>query len=295
MTTALTDRESFGRNTGTRRKGILWFLVLAFAGAWIPWGIAGAAGYSMDDPVVQILTGAFLAPALAAMITRRWITREGFTDSGLRPLFRSQWQAYLIAALLPIGVLAAALGLALLFGMWRPESQDFDSGTALFLLLAPVVPVLAAPIFFGEEFGWTTFLRDRLLPGRPVATTFATGVIWGVWHWPLPWVGYLGAGGSAADAFVAMLMWLPLSIELEFLIGWLWARSGSVWPPALLHGGSNLVVALGLELFVGNAGPSGATTTLLMCAAYLPVVAWLVVTTRLGSPRTALPATAAGR
>lgn len=249
----------------------------------------------MGDPVVQLLTGAFLAPALAAMITRRWITREGFTDSGLRPLFRSQWQAYLIAALLPIGVLAATLGLALLFGMWRPASKDFDSGTASFLLLAPVIPVVAAPIFFGEEFGWTAFLRDRLLPGRPVATTFATGVIWGVWHWPLPWVGYLGTGGSAADAFVAMLMWLPLSIELEFLIGWLWARSGSVWPPAILHGGSNLVVALGLELFVGNAGPSGATTTLLMCAAYLPVVAWLVVTTRLGGPRRALPATAAGR
>ncbi|WP_459547319.1 CPBP family intramembrane glutamic endopeptidase [Nocardia sp. X0981] len=294
MTTALTEREPCGHNTVTRQKGIRWFLLLAFAGAWIPWGIAGAAGYSLDNPVVQLLTGAFV-PALAAIITRRWITREGFADSGLRPRMRKQWRSYLIATLLPIGVLAAALTLAVLLGMWRPELRDFGSGAVLFLVLMPIIPVVAAPIFFGEEFGWTTYLRDRLLPGRPVATTFATGVIWGVWHWPLPWVGYLGAGGSAADAVVAMLMWLPLSIELEFLIGWLWARSGSVWPPALLHGGSNLVVALGLELFVGNAGPSGATTTLLMCAAYLPVVTWIVVTTRLGGPRNARPAAGAGR
>lgn len=291
MSTAFTDRGLPEPGTVTRRRGIRWFLLLAFAGAWLPWGIAGAAGYSLDNPVVQLLTGAF-TPALAAIITRRWITREGFADSGLRPRLGTQWRSYLTAALLPIGVLAAALMLAALLGMWRPALHDFGSGTVLFLVLAPITPVLAAPIFFGEEFGWTTYLRDRLLPGRPVATTFATGVIWGVWHWPLPWVGYLGSGGSAADAFVAMLLWLPLSIELEFLIGWLWARSGSVWPPALLHGGSNLVVALGLEMFVGRAGPSSASTTLLMCAAYLPVVAWVLVTTRLGTPRNARPETA---
>ncbi|WP_280457671.1 CPBP family intramembrane glutamic endopeptidase [Nocardia carnea] len=290
MTTALTDREPFARSTARRRKGILWFVLLAFAGAWIPWGIAGAAGYTLDNPVVQLLTGAF-TPALAAIITRRWITREGFADSGLRLHLRTQWRSYLTAAVLPIGILAVALTIAVLLGMWRPALHDSGSGTLLFLVLAPLIPIVAAPIFFGEEFGWTTYLRDRLLPGRPVATTFATGVIWGVWHWPLPWVGYLGSGGSAADAFIAMLLWLPLSIELEFLIGWLWTRSGSVWPPALLHGGSNLVVALGLELFVGNAGPSGASITLLMCAAYLPVVAWIVVTTRLGGPRRAHPKT----
>ncbi len=55
--------------------------------------------------------------------------------------------------------------------------------------------------------------------------------------------GYFGSGGTASDAVVAMLLWLPLSVLLEFVIGWLWSRSRSVWPPAILHGGSNLVVA----------------------------------------------------
>ncbi|XVA02094.1 CPBP family glutamic-type intramembrane protease [Prescottella equi] len=62
-------------------------------------------------------------------------------------------------------------------------------------------------------------------------------------------MGYFGSGGTASDAVVAMLLWLPLSVLLEFVIGWLWSRSRSVWPPAILHGGSNLVVAVGLEAF----------------------------------------------
>ncbi|WP_328387331.1 sensor histidine kinase [Nocardia sp. NBC_00416] len=40
--------------------------MLAFAGAWIPWGIAGAAGYSLDDPVVQLLVLRGFSPRVLA-------------------------------------------------------------------------------------------------------------------------------------------------------------------------------------------------------------------------------------
>ncbi|WP_305093507.1 CPBP family intramembrane glutamic endopeptidase [Prescottella sp. R16] len=266
-------------------RGVRWFLVLAFGASWIPWALVRAAGYSLDDPIVQLLTAAFV-PAFAAIVTRRWITREGFADAGLRLRLRPAWSSYVIAALLPIGILAIALGAAAATGVWDVSGQAFGRTDLVFVAVALVTPVVAAPIFWGEEFGWTAYLRDRLLPGRPVATTFATGLIWGVWHWPLPWVGYFGSGGSAADAVVAMLLWLPLSVLLEFVIGWLWGRSGSVWPPAILHGGSNLVVAVGLERFVGP--DSGAhAVTLLMCAAYVPVVACIVGSSMMRERRTA--------
>ncbi|MDH6282549.1 CPBP family intramembrane glutamic endopeptidase [Prescottella agglutinans] len=176
---------------------------------------------------------------------------------------------------MPVGVLVVALAVAAMTGMWDVSAWHFDRDDLVFVAVASVVPIVAAPLFWGEEFGWTAYLRDRLVPGRPVATTFATGLIWGVWHWPLPWVGYFGAGGTATDAVVAMLMWLPLSVLLEFVIGWLWGRSGSVWPPAILHGGSNLVVAVGIGRFV-DPGAHTNTVTLLMCAAYVPVVACIV-------------------
>ncbi|WP_051162868.1 CPBP family intramembrane glutamic endopeptidase [Nocardia brevicatena] len=294
MTTAPSDLAPPVPVDPTRARGVRWFLLLAFAGAWIPWGLAGAAGYSLDDPVVQLLSGGVFAPALAAIVVRRWITREGFADSGLRPAIGRARSSYLVAALLPLGILAVALTLATAIGWWDPLSRDYGFGDAVFLVIALVAPVVAAPVFWGEEFGWTSYLRDRLLPGRPIATTFATGLIWGVWHWPLPWVGYLGSDGTAVDAFVAMLLWLPLSILLEFVIGWLWARGGSVWPATILHGGSNLVVAAGLERFVDGPGTFVTATTLLMCAAYLPVVAWIVVTTKFGGPRGSHAATTEG-
>ncbi|NKS18443.1 CPBP family intramembrane metalloprotease [Rhodococcus hoagii] len=267
--TSVTDRDRC-----VRRRGVGWFLALAFGASWIPWAIVWAAGYSLDDPIVQLLTAAF-APALAAIVTRRWITREGFADAGLRPRLSAAWTSYVIAALLPIGILATASALAAATGVWDVAAWQFGRDDLLFVGFALVVPVVAAPVFWGEEFGWTAYLRDRLVPGRPVATTFATGLIWGVWHWPLPWVGYFGSGGTASDAVVAMLLWLPLSVLLEFVIGWLWSRSQSVWPPAILHGGSNLVVAVGLERFVGSGGHASAAT-LLMCAAYVPVVLCIV-------------------
>ena len=279
MTTASTFRPSATvLDSSVRARGVLWFLVLAFGASWVPWAIVWAAGYSLDDPVVQLLTAAFV-PAVAAIVTRRWITREGFSDAGLRPRLRGAWSSYLIAALLPVAVLATALAAAAVTGVWDVAAWNFGRDDLTFVAIAVVVPIVAAPVFWGEEFGWTAYLRDRLVPGRPVATTVATGLVWGVWHWPLPWVGYFGAGGTATDAVVAMLMWLPLSVLLEFVIGWLWSRSGSVWPPAILHGGSNLVVAVGLERFV-DPGANASAVTLLMCAAYVPVVLLIVGTTR---------------
>lgn len=277
MTTApLLSSAGTVRDDAARRRGVRWFLILSFAAAWVPWTAVWLAGRSLDDPVVQLLTAAFI-PAVAAIVTRRWITREGFSDAGLRPRLSEAWSSYLIAALLPLGILAIALALAAATGVWDVSARGFERDDLTFAVVALVIPVVAAPVFWGEEFGWTAYLRDRLVPGRPVATTFATGLIWGVWHWPLPWVGYFGAGGTARDAVVAMLMWLPLSVLLEFVIGWLWSRSGSVWPSAMLHGGSNLVVALGLERFVAR-GADASAVTLLMCAAYLPVVACIVGT-----------------
>ena len=149
-----------------RRRGVGWFLALAFGASWIPWAIVWAAGYSLDDPIVQLLTAAFV-PALAAIVTRRWITREGFADAGLRPRLSAAWTSYAIAALLPIGILATASALAAATGVWDVAAWQFGRDDLLFVGFALVVPVLAAPVFWGEEFGWTAYLRDRLVPGWP--------------------------------------------------------------------------------------------------------------------------------
>lgn len=267
-------RRTSGKCGRMRKRGVVWFLALAFGVAWLAWGAVGAAGWSMDDPVIQLATAAFI-PALAATIVRLWVTGEGFADAGLKPRLRQHWGSYLFAFLLSPGILAVALVMAWIAGYWHPDSTDW-SEHALFLATIPVIPFLAAPVFFGEEFGWTAYLRDRLVPGRPVATTFATGLIWGIWHWPLPWVGYFGADVDPGDAVVAMLLWIPISVLMEFLIGFVWGRTGSVWPSAVVHGGGNLVVAAGLDTLTDSA-MSITTSTLVYLAAMTPFVAVLLI------------------
>lgn len=256
-----------------RRRGVRWFLVLAFGCSWLPWLVVHLAGGSLDNPVIQLLTAAFM-PAIAACVVRKWITGQGFADSGLGLRLRTSWRYVLMAILMPWGVLLVALGVATLAG-WDPAGVELPGASWAYLAAGPLICVVLAPLFWGEEYGWTAYLRDRLCPGRPVATTFLTGVIWGVWHWPLPWVGYFGGNTGAAEAIWAMILWLPLSILLEFVIGWLWSETRSVWPGAMLHAGCNLVAAQGMFLVLGDAVGSNATT-LLLCAGLTPIVVAIV-------------------
>ena len=269
-----------------RRRGVTWFLAIAFAGSWLPWFGVSALGGSLDDPVTQLLTAAFL-PALAACIVRRWVTGQGFARSGLRLDLRSSWRYCLAAVTIPWGVLVLTLCLAAGAGWWRPVEVDLTGSEWLQLAAGPVICVVAAPLFWGEEYGWTAYLRDRLVPHRPIATTFLTGVVWGVWHWPLPWVGYFGGGLDVSEAVVGMLLWLPLSILLEFLIGWLWVATGSVWPGSMLHAGSNLVASMGMMLVLGDAVGTNLTTVLL-CVGLLPFVLAVLVGGRRRAGREAM-------
>ena len=67
----------------TRTKGIVVYLLIAFGLAWIPWEIIIRHGISVRTPMFQFaaLPSAF-APAFAAFVVRKWITREGFADAG---------------------------------------------------------------------------------------------------------------------------------------------------------------------------------------------------------------------
>ena len=264
-----------------RRRGVVWFLVLSFGLAWGAWAVALVGGYSLDQPLVQLLTAAFV-PALAAITTRAWITGEGFADAGLRPRFRPARRQYVAALAMPLLALPVALLLCAVVGLWSPQPADLIRPAFLLLVVAsPLLCLLAAPVFWGEEFGWTAYLRPRLLPGRPVASTFVVGIIWGVWHWPLPFIGYFGPNRYVTELVGSLAMWLVLSVVLEILISWLWFASGSVWPSCLLHGGANLVVSGGMAEVIGQ-DVNVNVTTIVLCLAYLPLVVWIIVSGHAG-------------
>ena len=176
-------------------KGVLAYLLIAFGLAWSYELGALLLGLSLTNPAVQIPVAFF--PAVSAVVVRRWISGEGFRDAGMSPRLKSKWTYYLVASIWPVAAISVVAVLATASGLVRP---DFFS--ALGALFGPRLPfwtvipllmgvsVLTMPLFWGEEFGWRSYLQPRLWGDRPLLGAATTGLIWGVWHYPLAFTGY---------------------------------------------------------------------------------------------------------
>jgi membrane protease YdiL (CAAX protease family) len=280
VTTSLIDRPA------TRVRGVLVFLLIAFGIAWT--GMIGAPllGLSIVNPLVQ-LPFAF-APAIAAIVVRRWVTREGFADAGLAPRLRRCWRSYLLAWLGPLWLVAATLVLATAAGWWEPELAPLGDTVpglpwwAFVAVLVVVVPLLT-PIYWGEEFGWID-LRMRLFPGRPLAATLATGLVWSVWHYPLAFVGYI----DFDDVPLGLTLWTGWFLAQLVLLSWLRIRSGSIWPTSLAHAGNNMVLSLLVGDLLRPGGLDDTAITLVM-AVPTAIAAVVVVATGRLAPVTQAP------
>ena len=274
MTTSLTYRPT------TPVRAVPVFLLIAFGIAWT--GMIGAPllGLSIVNPLVQ-LPFAF-APAVAAIVVRRWVTREGFAGAGLALRLRPCWRSYLIAWLGPLWLVAATLVLATAVGRWSPDLTplgDFVPGLpwwAFVVVLMVVVPLLT-PIYWGEEFGWTGYLRTRLLPGRPLAATLVIGLVWAVWHYPLAFVGYI----DFDNVPLGLAIWTGWFLAQQVLLSWLRIRSGSIWPTSLAHAGNNMVLSLLVGELLRPSGLDDTALTILMAVPTAVAAVWVVGTGRL--------------
>jgi membrane protease YdiL (CAAX protease family) len=259
---------------------VLVFLLLAFGIAWT--GMIGAPllGFSIVNPLVQLPFG--FAPAIAAIVVRRWVTREGFGDAGSALRLRASRSSYLIAWLGPPALAVATLAVAAALGWWEPTLAPLDHvvpgmpGWVFVAVLLLVVPLLS-PVYWGEEFGWTGYLRMRLFPGRPLPATLATGLIWAVWHYPLAFVGYI----MFDDLPLGLLVWTCSFVAQQVLLSWLRIRSGSIWPTSLAHAGNNLVLALLTGDVLTGGRLDGTAHTLVMATPTAAVALWVIATGRL--------------
>lgn len=111
----------------------------------------------------------------------------------------------------------------------------------------------------GEELGWRGFLFPRLIERFGFnGACLAGGLIWAVWHYPmLLWSDY-NAGTSAAFALPCFTLSV---IAMSFVAGWLRLRTGSIWPPTLLHASHNLFVQAVFDPMTANTGSARLLTT----------------------------------
>jgi membrane protease YdiL (CAAX protease family) len=265
--------------TDTRR--ILIFLAFAYGIAWLTGlyiyltgGLGSGAQLLPGLPLaVALLAFPYMwAPALANILTRA-LTREGWKDVGLRPRLGRGWPYWLAGWFLP-GVMTLA-GAALFFVLF---SQYFDAGLtrlgasnlslpmlaglspwasfAVQMLIAAIVsPLLNFVATFGEEFGWRAYLLPKLLPLGWRKAMLLQGLIWGVWHWPVIFMGYEYGFSYPGAPWLGPLLFIWITFCFGTFLAWLVIRGGSVWPAVIGHAAINGIAAGALLATSGQPNP----------------------------------------
>jgi membrane protease YdiL (CAAX protease family) len=259
-------------------RRIMIFLAFAFGIAWLTGLIIYLTGGLIGSPqlgpgitlaLVLMATAYMWAPALANIFTRL-ITREGWKDMGLRPNFKKGWRFWAAGWFLP--VVMTLTGAALFFVLFP---QYFDTGLSVvhqqiaastilsslspwtFAALQLVAGVLIAPIVnsiatFGEEFGWRAYLLPKLMPLGGRKTMLLIGLIWGIWHWPVIFMGYEYGFNYPGYPWAGPLLFLWVAFGLGIFLGWLTLRGKSIWPAVIGHAAINGIAGVAVFAIAGE-------------------------------------------
>jgi membrane protease YdiL (CAAX protease family) len=220
---------------------------------------------------IPLLQGLMFAPLVAHIVTRL-VTREGWSNTLLRPNFRRGWRFYLAAWFLP--VLATIVGGAIYFLLfpsrfdpsmtWARDAgllgtwKDTAPGTFFIVQIGAALAggvTLGLLLSFGEEFGWRAYLLPKLMPLGGRKAILLVGLIHGIWHWPFILMGYEYGFGYWGEPVVGPLLFLVFTICLSVFLAWVTLRSGSVWPAALGHGAINASPMLMFYFLMGDMNP----------------------------------------
>jgi uncharacterized protein len=243
---ATTQRSGHPREEVLVRSGtVAWrhvvcFVLLAYGFAWAIWAPLGPTikdalqhGRTPDTFTATVVTTlGMYAPALAAVIMRLFISKEGLRGAlGPRPSVGMALRAVFIPM---------ALILVLVTIVTATNIGDATPGKPMSTLLATLIFVsvpIGSLLAFGEEFGWRGYLLPKLLPLGEVKAAVIVGLIWGPWHLPVLIVG-LNYPGELIIAVVAAFF---LSATLLSLLHTrFYVASGySLIVVSILHGSLN--------------------------------------------------------
>ncbi len=255
-------------------RGIGWFLILAFAIAWLLELPMLLDRRDLNSPWAMLYSAVNFAPAIATLVVVRWIrpTLGIRKATGLRfGAPGSRWGLYWLFGWLGfvafgVGVpfVGALFGLFPLdltgFSLYRKSLENTPGGEAFLalgsmetvvlvgLLTLPLWALLLAPFSLGEEWGWRGYLLPMLLPLGQWHALLISGAIWGIWHAPLI---VLGANYPGHPVLGILLMTISCTI-VGTILGWTRLATGSVWPAVLGHAGFN--ASVGAAYVFGRAG-----------------------------------------
>lgn len=258
-------------NRETEIRRLLIYLAFAFGLTWIAFFAYIFSGniWMADGKLSgmdQFVSLGMLLPALAALFTR-WVTKEGFAVAGKDSLLLSisfrdgKWKYFVLAILLPWIYFELGYVLMLLFspGAFDPtyptvlemtgQEQTIIFLQPLMMMLTGVVGSFAA---FGEEAGWRGYMMPKMIKlwGMKKAVVIG-GILWGIWHWPLTYVGHNFGRDYFGYPFTGFAAMCLMCVFMGMILTYVTCKSQSIWPAVFLHAVNNASPSI-LQYFVNR-------------------------------------------
>ncbi|MBJ6360717.1 type II CAAX prenyl endopeptidase Rce1 family protein [Paenibacillus sp. GCM10012307] len=254
------------------RRGLLVFFAMV-----IPLSILCYAMLTKYPIFVLLL---MWAPGLSSIIARVAL-REGISDISLRLGGRRSLKTLPFVLLFPVVIGLIAYGLAWSTGLVQfatPDAFFKASPIAMFTVILLMQMVVGTAIGVissaGEELGWRGYMTTRLIDARVPYPMLTGGIIWGVWHLP---VMFIGSYASGPYPVLSVIFFMISVVSFGYIIGRIRLTTGSLWPAILLHASWNAVTQDVFDAFSHGdkallwVGESGILVALALLAA-----AWVI-------------------
>jgi membrane protease YdiL (CAAX protease family) len=260
-------------------KKALQFIILTCALSWTIAGVAILLGLSRENALIYTVFGAVYMwlPAVCAVILQLAQKEKPFRN--LNVFFRfNKW--FIIAGIVPVIITFIALGISLLFpGVSFSASYEgflsilpaeqveratrqlsrFPPVVFLFLQLGQAFVAgctINALFAFGEEFGWRGFLLKTLRNKKLLPVSLITGIVWGLWHFPLILIGHNYPQHPMAGVGMMVVFCILLSPVMTYIT----LKSKSVIAAAVFHGTLNAIAGIGILYLAGGNDLTNGTT-----------------------------------
>jgi len=243
MTTSETAGTETARGGVLGRHPLLFFFLIAFAGAWLveaPVVLSrtgtGLLPFTIPGPLAALMLAAatFTGPTLSAFVMTSVVDGR----AGVHRLLRRyvQWRVGLrwylfILLVIPASELLGALVLPGVAASYQPPTLSMAlSYPAAFAATF----VLGGPL--GEEPGWRGFALPRLQPLHgPLLGSVILGVLWASWHLPLFW-----SGVWTPPTIPNIAMFIVMITALTVVMSWVFNNAqGSLLITMLMHASFN--------------------------------------------------------
>lgn len=274
-------------------KRLILYLVFAFSLTWVIFFAYILSGniWAADGEIStmdQFVCLGMLCPALAALLTR-YVTREGFAVTGKNSMLLGisfkdkKWLYFVLAMFLPWLYIELGNALTLIispnaFDISKPELLELADNERAIIYIQPIAAIVSGMVAsfaaFGEESGWRGYMMPKMIKLWGVRkAVIIGGILWGIWHWPLTYVGHnFGTGyfGYPYTGFVAMCV---MCVFMGILLTYVTCKSGSIWPAVILHAVNNASPSV-LQIFINYEKVDGwrSDSVVLFLISFLPMM-----------------------